>query len=111
MSFLFEKHFTLDEANAMIPAIQKVFDRILLLMSPPEETEKPHSGNGNGNGNGNGTHAPIPTRPQDRVNAANELLRQIAEKGIIIQDWRRGLIDFPHVHNDEEILLCYELSD
>lgn len=131
--FQFDKHFTLEEANTLIPGLQQLFRKVHELIEPTAceiatyqkhasakpghaGDHAPPSGNGNGNGshNGksNGKGAQIqPLTPQQRIDAANELLRHVVNLGIVIQDWRRGLIDFPAVRDGHEVFLCYELSD
>jgi hypothetical protein len=75
------------------------------LMEPVE-----HGNEGLPSGPGGNGHKPV-LSSQERVAMANGLLREIQEMGIVVQDWRRGLIDFPHVRDGVEILLCYELCD
>ena len=125
VDYQFEKHFTLEEANALIPAVRRLFAHVqaMLVVKPAAESGngKSRSGNGNGNGSGNG-HGD--TTPQDRDNpdysnltleerkqAATELLNSISRQGIVIQDFRRGLIDFPSLRDGQEVFLCYELAD
>lgn len=118
MAFMFEKHFTLEEANSLLPALRELFRRVHQLLdaapSEPAVHGPHHNGNGhaNGNGNGNGLGKAGPAlTPEQRVAAANEMLKSVAARGIVIQDWRRGLIDFPSIRNGEEVFLCYELAD
>ncbi len=119
MSYAFEKHYTLAEANALVPALRELFRRVHDLLDASDDAVAAPAGAGsngstNGNGNGNGHHGPksAPTPPSDqRTEAANELLKSVAARGIVIQDWRRGLIDFPSIRDGEEVFLCYELAD
>lgn len=124
MAHMFEKHFTLEEANALVPALRELSRRIHTLLeddSGPEEGhaqgESSHANGRNGsnghktNGNGHG-HKPEPALTlEQRIAAANEMLGSVAARGIVIQDWRRGLIDFPAIRDGEEVFLCYELAD
>lgn len=123
MEFMFEKHYTLEEANELVPALRELFRRVHELMESAldegAESKKPANGrhmNGNGNGNGSGNghghdESPAAMTPEERVAAANEMLKSVAARGIVIQDWRRGLIDFPTIREGEEVFLCYELAD
>lgn len=121
----FEKHFTLEEATALIPAIRRVFAHVHALVGTNQASLKPtngapHSGNGKSvGGNGNGK-APkdAPTESdytqlsrEERTHAAAALLDTLGRQGIIVQDFKRGLIDFPSIRDGHEILLCYELAD
>lgn len=135
----FDKHFTLEQANALIPHVRKLFAEVRALLKPPSAEASPLQanfpgigGNGhgphcsNGNGNGNGTHPPAAGGPEEPVTssadysgwseekrheAAYRLLNALLSQGIVIQDVMRGLIDFPSVRNGREVFLCYELSD
>lgn len=128
MMYQFEKHFTHEQANALIPNIRQLFAEVhqLLGLSTPGQTEAAYTNgnghshtNGNGNGNGHATPAaahPDPDRyenwdPTRRKEAAQKLLRGLHQAGIVIQDIQRGLIDFPAIMDDREIFLCYELAD
>src|SRR5204863_149486 len=85
-------------------------------ISAAEKLKSRVSGNGNGRKGSNPMKAATAGEandlaPAEKVSAANRLLEDLANRGIVIQDWRRGLIDFPHIRDGEEVLLCYELAD
>lgn len=129
VDFRFEKHFTLEEANALIPAIRRVFEHVHAILDigsgtgglksndPPAGSKGNGAAGNNGNGNGNGVaHAPAKNdysqlSCEERKRAASALLDTLGRQGIVLQDFTRGLIDFPSVRDGEEILLCYELAD
>jgi hypothetical protein len=124
----FSIHFTLAQANALLPWVRAMFVKIHRIM---DELPLPSAGgaaepvhlpaprpNGNGHGNGHGAAGLAPAdkgwmqldHPQ-KIALINGLLAAIGEKGVVIQDIRRGLIDFPSWRQGQEILLCYELAD
>lgn len=130
MTYNFDKHFTLDQANALIPHVQKLFAEVRVLLKhrlEPEESSEsqspqPDIGNGNGNGHGDGQGngmadlVKVPTdysgwSEEKRHEAAYRLLNALQSQGIVIQDVERGLIDFPAIRDGREIFLCYELGD
>lgn len=43
--------------------------------------------------------------------AIHEGISGITSRGIQIKDLDRGLVDFPHLRNGREVLLCWELED
>ena len=108
----FEKHFSLDEANEILPHVQRVFGAVHGLLRgdslPGFEDEAADS-----------FYHPDRSKPVrrledgDRQKVASELLQiEILDRGIVVQDVWRGLIDFPHlIGADNEVLLCYELND
>jgi hypothetical protein len=108
MDYQFDTHFTLEEANELLPGIIKAFGQLHEYMSAATasaqekaEIKNPASRNGNGKAH----------KPLDYKTKSVMILTGIAEFGIIVQDWRRGLIDFPHLRDGKEVFLCYELSD
>jgi len=115
LDYQFDKHFTLDEANAMIPHVRRLFDEIRHLMQPLADGEHPLPSNGNGNGNGHASKQPANAydewSEEKRHEAAYRLLNALQQQGIVIQDVERGLIDFPSIQNGREVFLCYELTD
>jgi hypothetical protein len=108
MEFMFERHFSLKEANALIPVVRQAFARVFTLLQDPAKAPKVSAP---ANGNGRKAQTSIPQDRRERVAAAEALLRGLAEQGIVIQDWQRGLIDFPHLREGREVFLCYELAD
>ncbi len=128
MNHQFQKHFTVDEANTLIPHVRKLFAEVLALLKPQDEEEehddlmaratngngngKAENGNGHGNGHGHSQTSHYNTWSKEkRREAAYRLLNALQEQGIVIQDVERGLIDFPAIVDEREVFLCYELSD
>ncbi len=117
----FDKHFTVEEANRLIPWVQDIFHRIHSLIEEGQSLSKPkgkviplfpnvEAAGTNGSQNGK-SHTPK-TRSQEEIKAEiNKLLAEISDAGIVIQDVGRGLIDFPGYVLGEEVFLCYELED
>lgn len=105
VDYIFSKHFTVEEANRLIPEMCEIFVRVQALMTPLENPDYDQLNRGNGNGGS------PPLSREERMSAAKQLLSEIQEQGIVIQDWRRGLIDFPHLRDGQEVFLCYELRD
>lgn len=129
----FHHHFTLSEANSLLPWIQSIFIEVHMIMGelatqsagPPEALAE---GNGHAT-NGHQKHSAqtetgvsklglIGHQPpwagltrDEKLALVNHLLRALVDKGIVLQDIERGLIDFPAWRHGEEVLLCYELSD
>lgn len=134
MTYEFDKHFTIEQANALIPYIRQLFLEVRALLSPPldslEETGyfigsagsngmDNDNGNGHKKADGNGNSDKSSPAPADyaawseekRHEAAYRLLNALQTQGIVIQDVERGLIDFPSIRDGCEIFLCYELKD
>jgi hypothetical protein len=106
---IFEKHFTVAEANAMLPelrelllAIRQAREHLVVEWenAAPVLRAAPH--------NGGGAEA---SRYVAELLRLNRLLRQVLERGVLVKDIERGLVDFPHLRGEEEVLLCWELSE
>lgn len=41
----------------------------------------------------------------------NSALVSIQERGVVIKDFDRGLVDFPHMRDGQEVFLCWELDE
>ncbi|MBI3735350.1 DUF2203 family protein [Candidatus Sumerlaeota bacterium] len=124
-------HFTLDQAPSLIPWLRAVFGKIHRVLemarrdselggTPPLRAASlaPNSEDGS-------PSSPNPSDPvlgawadevealslEDKRALLEGMVKAILEKGIIIQDLHRGLIDFPAWKGGREVLLCYELKD
>lgn len=122
----FDRHFTLDQAQAMIPWVREVFGRIRQAIAgaasmnpaaPKSPSARPANGHGlKPNGKDAAAEAQIDRAiaglgSDGKRTLVRALLRAIVDEGIVIQDIGRGLIDFPAWKHGHEVLLCYELSD
>lgn len=111
-SFHFAKHFTVDEANELLPTVRRVLQRVQNLVGPKPQRTNPFSGNGNGSKPNHSSNAEDwALSDEECVALAKELLQYLQDLGIVVQDWRRGLVDFPHLRDGREVFLCYEFAD
>ena len=108
----YKKHFSIEEARALVPQMQVQFKKIHALLAEIKtgqeaagETLRISKGNGKG---------PIVAGLGPKIAEVQKEIETIAELGIQIKDLQRGLIDFPHfLHDDQghEVFLCYELTE
>jgi hypothetical protein len=106
---MFEKHFTVAEANAMLPELRE----LLLAVRASREHLAVEWQNAApvlraARHNGGGTEA---SRYVSELLRLNGLLRRILDQGVLVKDIERGLIDFPHLRDEQEVLLCWELGE
>lgn len=132
----FKIHFEIAEAQSLIPWVRMVFDRLHAVLdaietggSEPQRggfedsSTANHPGVLKSPGGANPGPAPAPgdhlydeafiaslTR-EEKLELIRGLGQAILDRGIVIQDIRRGLIDFPAWRDGREILLCYQLDD
>ncbi len=104
----FAKHFSVNEAQKLISWVREVFGQIHALVG--YRPQKPLGGNGNGK-NGSLSMMSQYESAEEARQVAESLLRVLEDAGILVRDWRRGLVDFPAILGGEEVFLCYELAD
>ena len=109
----FERHFTLAEARAELPALRRQLIKANDLVAEIRKRETEESlGSGpliRQNGRG-----PIVSGGSAQREAAQEILNAIADSGIYIKDLAQGLVDFPHFLDgdaDHEVFLCWRLGE
>lgn len=105
----FQKHFTVAEANALLPHVLSVFERIHALGAELathqvalESIHERTPGNG-----GSAASAEMLVISD----AITRLMSDLEDKGILIKDVQTGLIDFPHLREDREVLLCWRMGE
>lgn len=103
-----KKHFSLSEARSLLPELRIKLSKIIELKNSLDEKGYDiykHQYFGGIGSNGTGAF------PKDMEELV-DLVHEISEKGILIKGIDNGLIDFPHIRdNDEEVYLCYLLGE
>jgi hypothetical protein len=101
-------YWTVDEARAYLP-------RLRLLMGVIRRASNlAVSARGNGHATLPGAPLPAGPEPEDPGPVSfdvQEALAELEEKGIVLRDSGRGLIDFPALHGGREVLLCWQLGE
>jgi hypothetical protein len=105
----FEKHFTVDEANALLPHVLSVFEQIHSIREElshrQEELAKLHKAfPGNG---GTAKGAELVTFSE----SVARLVAGLEENGVLVKDVDSGLCDFPHIREGEEVFLCWMIGE
>jgi hypothetical protein len=103
-----ERHFTREEANALLPQLTAMLDRLRDAKDELTDTEAHEALSEAAPGNGGGDEG-------RQVGVAflevRRLLETIEQSGIVLRDIDRGLVDFPSLLDDEEVYLCWELGE
>jgi hypothetical protein len=114
----FDRHFTRLEAQKRVPWVRGVLERIHQVVdSVNASTSASESPSAGGDWAIDPRERLSPERRALRlsIDEKRELLQGLVNailgEGIVIQDVRRGLIDFPCWKDGREVLLCYELDD
>lgn len=105
----FEKHFTPEEASALLPELRDLIStlrglrgRLSVEWKEAAPTIKVAHQNGGGKQVGPYVHSLA------RLNAT---VRRLVDMGVQLKDLDRGLVDFPAWRGDDEVLLCWQMGE
>ncbi len=104
----FTKHYTLDEARALLPKVRQWLAELEACqerLQPLDERIAVLLAKGNDVG-GEPVHQLIKTLAQ-----CQKILREFRARQIQVKDLRRGLLDFPAVRDGREVFLCWEKDE
>jgi hypothetical protein len=108
MEHRFEKHYTSEEANALLPQIRNWLARLNRLREDLHHFEKRLSGlTAQGNDIGGETVNNWIRALADM----QEILSEFQRREIFIKDLERGLLDFPAIVGGREVFLCWEQDE
>ena len=104
----FERHFTLEEANAILPRLKPLLRQLRDAKDELTDAEAHELLSGAAPTNGGG-------EPGRQVGVAflevRRLLEALEQAGIVLKDIDRGLVDFPALLDGREVFLCWELGE
>lgn len=108
MKHRFKKHYTRDEAQALLPQLRTWLKRLNQLRHDLDRSDKRmaslmHPGNDLG---GDIVNKWIRTLAE-----MQELLGEFQQREIQVKDLERGLLDFPAILGGKEVFLCWELDE
>jgi hypothetical protein len=113
MNARYARHFTVDEARALLPDLRRRFaaikETIDLIRIDQKERSEQRLRILRGNGKG-----PVLEGAGPLVADLQLHIDEIVGSGVLIKNLETGLIDFPHFlrgSTDHEVVLCYEMSE
>ena len=108
MSHRFTKHYTRDEARALLPQIREWLVKLNLLRAEVERYDKRLSGM---NTEGQDTGGETVNNWIRSLADMQEILAEFQHREIFIKDVTRGLVDFPAIIGGKEVFLCWESDE
>jgi Uncharacterized conserved protein len=110
------RHFTPEEANALLAQVRPLVARMVAHRAAHVEAlERQEELEGRIRGNGGGIPpAQLAETAADVERHARELARavdDIVELGVEVKDLDEGLVDFPALRRGETVLLCWRLGE
>ena len=104
----FDKHYTRDEARALLPQIRQWLEQLSRLRKDLERFDKRLSGLAE---QGNDIGGETVNKWIRALADMQEILAEFQRRQIFIKDLERGLIDFPAIIGGREVFLCWEQDE
>jgi hypothetical protein len=108
MKFQFQKHYTRDEARALLPKVRQWLEELDRLRAQLLKHEQRLGALMEG---GRDVGGDTVNRWVRTVAAMREILWEFQGREILIKDIERGLIDFPAIIGGREVFLCWEKDE
>ena len=107
-----EPHFTLEEANALVPWLEETFAQLAYLQEELADRQNNLMAlirlrGGNGSSGKEGEIAEAQRRVESMTRQLQREVGQVTDRAIIVRDVGRGLVDFPSYREGREIYLCW----
>ncbi len=97
-------YFTLEHANRALPYVRRIVDDIMAvyrdvvaLRRRMETDESDGSG--------------VERQYQEAIDRLGELVDEVQAVGVELKDFERGLVDFPALADDREVMLCWRAGE
>ena len=112
----YERHFTIDEANRMIPWLEKQLLELVSVMEKLEDLDRNRDDilqkvRSNGHSNSHSKTKKDMSENRKQIDSLVERFKLLVEEtedlGIILRDPTQGLVDFPSLSDSREIYLCW----
>jgi hypothetical protein len=105
----YSRYFTVEEANALIPELTMLIERIRLIKAEVTSNiveleavvNKARANGGYGKG----------TTYLSKITRFYDYLNQIEEMGCLLRDIDLGIVDFPSIHDGRVVYLCWKLGE
>jgi hypothetical protein len=108
MPHRYTKHYTRDEARALLPQLREWLAELNRLRAEEERYEKRLSGL---NAEGRDTGGETVNNWIRALAGMQQILANFQQRQIVIKDLTRGLVDFPAILGGKEVFLCWESDE
>jgi hypothetical protein len=110
------RHFSLDEAAALLPTVRPLLEEIINLRARLERTERDlvslhWKARTNGHASQEGSFGEGSTARTALMAEINSRLNALRELGVEVKDPATGLIDFPSLREGRTVYLCWRLGE
>ena len=104
----FSRHYTLQEARALLPQIRRWLARLELLREQLRSAERTIAAITGAGADAGGSTVNQRLR---LIAGIRSVVREFEEREIQLKDLDRGLVDFPSLREGREVFLCWEKSE
>ncbi|SRR5581483_2809010 len=108
MAHRFKKHYTRDEARALLPVLREWLERLEASRLELQQNERRLAGS---HPAGHDVGGELVNKSMRLLVDIKDLLRKFQDREILIKDLPRGLIDFPALIGGKEVFLCWEKDE
>jgi hypothetical protein len=105
----FQKHFTLEEARALLPELRQIFQDAHLRHKRVREADDKLGEILKKTGDDLG--GPQVSGMFHELLQMNGQMQRLEKLGVQVKEFDRGLVDFPHLREGREVFLCWELDE
>jgi hypothetical protein len=108
MDYRYQKHYTREEAKALLPQVREWLQGLNHLRRELERFDKRLGGLMNP---GHDIGGELVNNWIRALAEMQEVLSQFQKREILIKDLERGLLDFPAIIGGKEVFLCWEQDE
>jgi hypothetical protein len=105
----FQKHFSVEEARALLPELRRVFRDAHTRRERVRRADEKLGNLLQTTGHDLGGQ-PVTALLMD-LQQMQAQMERIQKLGVVVKDFDRGLVDFPHLRGGREVFLCWELDE
>ena len=110
------RYFTIEEANALLGAVRPLVEQMVehrrrLGEALARRDELAELVGSNGGGFNPRFPAEIDTAVESEAREIKRCVEELTGLGVQVKDLDTGLVDFPSLREDEEVLLCWQLGE
>ena len=100
-----ERHYSLDEASALLPRVAELLATMRRARDRLGDAEAREALESAGQSNGGGEPGKLVS---EGFLELRESMLELREREIVLRDLDRGLVDFPALRDGREVYLCWE---
>jgi len=108
MAYQFQKHYTREEARALLPQLRAWLKRLAQLQADLATADERLSGL---MASGNDVGGQLVNTRMRAIADIEVVLLEFRRREIQVKDIERGLVDFPAVIGGKEVFLCWEQDE